>query len=280
LEFSLNFRQITIKVLATFVENLSMTLLEKLEKGVLTLTLNRPEVFNSFNKEMALSLQQALDNAAKDDDVRAIVITGEGKAFCAGQDLAEAMDPNGPELQSIVRDHYNPIILKIRNIEKPVIAAVNGVAAGAGANIALACDLTVAKYSASFIQAFSKIGLIPDSGGTFFLPRIIGSQKALALMMTGEKVSAEDADAMNMIYKAVPDQNFEEEVAQLAATIAQMPTFGLGLTKRAVNQSFANDLDTQLALEEELQTIAGKSHDFNEGVNAFLEKRKPVFKGK
>ena len=280
MEFSLNFRQITIKVLATFVENLSMTLLEKLEKGVLTLTLNRPEVFNSFNKEMALSLQQALDNAATNDDVRAIVITGEGKAFCAGQDLAEAMDPNGPELQSIVRDHYNPIILKIRNIEKPVIAAVNGVAAGAGANIALACDLTVAKYSASFIQAFSKIGLIPDSGGTFFLPRIIGSQKALALMMTGEKVSAEDADAMNMIYKAVPDQNFEEEVAQLAASMAQMPTFGLGLTKRAVNQSFANDLNTQLALEEELQTIAGKSHDFNEGVNAFLEKRKPVFKGK
>lgn len=280
MEFSLNFRQITIKVLATFVENLSMTLLEKLEKGVLTLTLNRPEVFNSFNKDMALSLQQALDNAAMNDDVRAIVITGEGKAFCAGQDLAEAMDPNGPELQSIVRDHYNPIILKIRSIEKPVIAAVNGVAAGAGANIALACDLTVAKYSASFIQAFSKIGLIPDSGGTFFLPRIIGSQKALALMMTGEKVSAEDADAMNMIYKAVPDQNFEEEVAQLAATMAQMPTFGLGLTKRAVNQSFANDLNTQLALEEELQTIAGKSHDFNEGVNAFLEKRKPIFKGK
>ncbi len=280
MEFSLNFRQITIKVLATFVENLSMTLLEKLEKGVLTLTLNRPEVFNSFNKDMALSLQQALDNAAMNDDVRAIVITGEGKAFCAGQDLAEAMDPNGPELQSIVRDHYNPIILKIRSIEKPVIAAVNGVAAGAGANIALACDLTVAKYSASFIQAFSKIGLIPDSGGTFFLPRIIGSQKALALMMTGEKVSAEDADAMNMIYKAVPDQNFEEEVAQLAATMAQMPTFGLGLTKRAVNESFANDLNTQLALEEELQTIAGKSHDFNEGVNAFLEKRKPIFKGK
>jgi len=196
--------------LATFVENLSMTLLEKIDKGVLTLTLNRPEVFNSFNKEMALSLQQALDNAANNDDVRAIVLTGEGKAFCAGQDLAEAMDPNGPELQSIVRDHYNPIIMKIRTIEKPVIAAVNGVAAGAGANIALACDLTIAKFSASFIQAFSKIGLIPDSGGTFFLPRIIGSQKALALMMTGEKVSAEDADAMNMIYKAVPDHNFEE----------------------------------------------------------------------
>ncbi len=257
-----------------------MTIKQHLENGVLTLTLNRPEVFNSFNKEMAMLLQDSLDEAAKNDQVRAIVLTGEGKAFCAGQDLSEAMDPNGPELQSIVRDHYNPIIEKIRNLEKPVIAAVNGVAAGAGANIALACDLTVAKYSASFIQAFSKIGLIPDSGGTFFLPRIVGAQKALALMMTGEKVSAEEADAMNMIYKAVPDQNFEEEVAQLAASMAQMPTFGLGLTKRAVNRSFTNDLTTQLALEEELQTIAGQSHDFKEGVNAFLEKRKPVFKGK
>lgn len=257
-----------------------MTIKQHLENGVLTLTLNRPEVFNSFNKEMAMLLQDSLDEAAKNEQVRAIVLTGEGKAFCAGQDLSEAMDPNGPELQSIVRDHYNPIIEKIRNLEKPVIAAVNGVAAGAGANIALACDLTVAKYSASFIQAFSKIGLIPDSGGTFFLPRIVGAQKALALMMTGEKVSAEEADAMNMIYKAVPDQNFEEEVAQLAASMAQMPTFGLGLTKRAVNRSFTNDLTTQLALEEELQTIAGQSHDFKEGVNAFLEKRKPVFKGK
>ena len=257
-----------------------MTIKQHLENGVLTLTLNRPEVFNSFNKEMAMLLQDSLDEAAKNEQVRAIVLTGEGKAFCAGQDLSEAMDPNGPELQSIVRDHYNPIIEKIRNLEKPVIAAVNGVAAGAGANIALACDLTVAKYSASFIQAFSKIGLIPDSCGTFFLPRIVGAQKALALMMTGEKVSAEEADAMNMIYKAVPDQNFEEEVAQLAASMAQMPTFGLGLTKRAVNRSFTNDLTTQLALEEELQTIAGQSHDFKEGVNAFLEKRKPVFKGK
>lgn len=247
--------------------------------GVCTLTFNRPNVFNSFNGALALQLQSALDDAEKNDSVRAIVLTGEGKAFCAGQDLAEAIDPEGPELQTIVRDHYNPIIERIRNIEKPVIAAVNGVAAGAGANIALACDITIAKKSASFIQAFSKIGLIPDSGGTFFLPRIIGSQKALALMMTGEKVSAEQASAMNMIYKAVDDEQFEVEVRTFAEAIAAMPTRGLGLTKKAVNQSFSNDLTTQLALEEELQTEAGLTYDFREGVNAFLEKRKPVFKG-
>lgn len=248
--------------------------------GVCTLKLNRPEVFNSFNKTMALALQKALDDCASNDDVRAIVITGEGKAFCAGQDLAEATDPNGPDLNSIVRDHYNPIIERIRAIEKPVIAAVNGVAAGAGANIALACDLTIARHSASFIQAFSKIGLIPDSGGTFFLPRIIGAQKALALMMTGDKVSAEQADAMNMIYKAVADDQFETEVNSLATTLAAMPTKGLGLTKKAVNQSFANDLTAQLAVEEVLQTEAGQTEDFREGVQAFMEKRKPVFKGK
>jgi 2-(1,2-epoxy-1,2-dihydrophenyl)acetyl-CoA isomerase len=208
------------------------------------------------------------------------VITGTGKAFCAGQDLAEAMDPNGPELQSIVKDHYNPIIMRIRSIEKPIIAAVNGVAAGAGANIALACDLTIAKNSASFIQAFSKIGLIPDSGGTFFLPRLIGAQKALALMMTGEKISAQQADAMNMIYKAVEDESFEAEVQKMASTLAAMPTKGLGLTKKAVNESFSNNLEDQLAVEEKLQTEAGQTYDFNEGVNAFLEKRAPVFKGK
>ena len=189
-----------------------MTLIQEFKNGVCTLTLNRPQVFNSFNKEMAMALQKALDDCEKDETVRAIVIKGEGKAFCAGQDLAEATDPNGPEMQSIVKDHYNPIIERIRKIEKPVIAGVNGVAAGAGANIALACDLTIAKESASFIQAFSKIGLIPDSGGTFFLPRLIGMQKATALMMTGEKVSAKDADAMNMIYKAVSDDSFEEEL--------------------------------------------------------------------
>jgi 2-(1,2-epoxy-1,2-dihydrophenyl)acetyl-CoA isomerase len=248
-----------------------MELLVSLNNGVCELKLNRPAVFNSFNQAMAFALQKALDEAELNDEVRAIVITGEGKAFCAGQDLAEAMDPEGPELQSIER---------IRAIEKPIIAAVNGVAAGAGANIALACDITIAKKSASFIQAFSKIGLIPDSGGTFFLPRIIGSQKALALMMTGDKISAEQADAMNMIYKAVDDEAFESEVRTFAETIAALPTRGLGLTKKAVNATFTNNLTQQLALEEELQTEAGQTYDFREGVNAFLEKRKPVFKGK
>lgn len=257
-----------------------MEIIVTILNGVCELKLNRPSVYNSFNQAMAFSLQKALDFAELNEEVRAIVITGEGKAFCAGQDLAEAMDPEGPALQSIVKDHYNPIIERIRAIEKPIIAAVNGVAAGAGANIALACDITIAKKSASFIQAFSKIGLIPDSGGTFFLPRIVGSQKALALMMTGDKISAEQADAMNMIYKAVEDDAFETEVKTFSETIAALPTRGLGLTKKAVNASFNNTLTQQLALEEELQTEAGQTYDFREGVNAFLEKRKPEFKGK
>jgi 2-(1,2-epoxy-1,2-dihydrophenyl)acetyl-CoA isomerase len=247
--------------------------------AVRVLILDRPEVFNSFNKELALSLQKELDNADMDDSVRAIVITGAGKAFCAGQDLAEATDPDGPELRSIVKEHYNPIILRLRRIEKPIIAGVNGVAAGAGANIALACDLTIAKESASFIQAFSKIGLIPDSGGTYFLPRIIGVQKALALMLTGDKVTAVEAEKMNMIYRSVNDEDFEQELFQLADNLASMPTKGFGLTKRALNETFSNDLQTQLELEEELQTEAGQTYDFREGVNAFLEKRRPVFKG-
>lgn len=257
-----------------------MELIQNIENNVCTIRLNRPEVFNSFNQKMAFALQDALKSAGQNDDIRAIVITGEGKAFCAGQDLAEATDPNGPELQSIVKDHYNPIIELIRNTEKPVIAAVNGVAAGAGANIALACDITIAKQSASFIQAFSKIGLIPDSGGTFFLPRIIGTQKALALMMTGDKISADDAEKMNMIYRSVADESFDETVKAFAAQLALMPTRGLALTKKAINESFTNNLTEQLALEEKLQTEAGQTYDFNEGVNAFLEKRKPEFKGK
>jgi 2-(1,2-epoxy-1,2-dihydrophenyl)acetyl-CoA isomerase len=257
-----------------------MEIIVSISNGVCELRMNRPEVFNSFNKSMALALQKALDDCVDNDEVRAIVITGEGKAFCAGQDLAEATDPNGPELQSIVREHYNPIIKKIREIEKPVIGAVNGVAAGAGANIALACDVTFAKESASFIQAFSKIGLIPDSGGTFFLPRIVGMQKALALMFTGDKIGAKEAESMNMIYKSVEDEQFEETVNAFAAKLAKMPTKGLGLTKKAVNASWSNDLNAQLDVEEKLQTEAGSTHDFNEGVASFLEKRKPEFTGK
>ena len=254
-------------------------ILSNLENGVLTLTLNRPAVFNSFNRTMALQLQQALDLTATDPTIRAVVLTGEGKAFCAGQDLSEATDPNGPALQQIVAEHYNPIILKIRQLEKPVIAAVNGVAAGAGANIALACDIVFAKESAAFIQAFSKIGLIPDSGGTFMLPRLVGLQKAMALMMTGEKVNASAAEQMNMIYKAIPDEDFTEQVQQFALQIAQMPTKGLGLTKKAVNAGLTNSLEAQLKTEELLQTEAGQTHDFKEGVAAFLEKRPAQFKG-
>lgn len=248
--------------------------------GVATLKFNRPDKFNSFNQALAFAVQKALDQCEQDESVRCIVLTGEGKAFCAGQDLAEATDPNGPPLQSIVGKHYNPIIERIRNIEKPVIAAVNGVAAGAGANIALACDVVIATESAKFIQAFSAIGLIPDSGGTFFLPRLVGAQKAMALMMTGDRITAEEAENMNMIYKAVPDVEFEPFVHEFTVKIAQMPTKGLGLTKKAVNASFTNTLTEQLAVEEELQTIAGNSQDFKEGTSAFLEKRKPVFKGK
>lgn len=256
-----------------------MTLNKKTKNNVLFLGLNRPEVFNSFNQEMAFALQHALDEAVVDKNVRAIVLHGEGKAFCAGQDLVEATSPDGPPLQSIVAKHYNPIIEKIRTIEKPVIACVNGVAAGAGANIALACDIVFAGKSAAFIQAFSKIGLIPDSGGTFFLPRLIGFQKAMALMMTADKVMAEEAEQLGMVYKSVEDEKLLDTVTSFAENLAQMPTRGLGLTKKAMNASLKNSLSEQLAVEEKLQTEAGKTYDFNEGTQAFIAKRKPVFKG-
>jgi len=251
----------------------------ELQKGVATLKLNRPEVFNSFNKEMALRFQNLLDECKENSDVRALFVTGEGKAFCAGQDLQEVTDPNGPKLSEIVSKHYNPIIERIRAIEKPVVCAVNGVAAGAGANIALAADICVATESASFIQAFSKIGLIPDSGGTFFLPRLIGLQKASALMMLGDKISAKEAERLGMIYTCFLDEEFSERAYGLALKLSKMPTKGLGFTKRALNSSFTNSLSGQLALEDQLQTAAGKTYDYKEGVNAFLEKRKPLFKG-
>jgi len=257
-----------------------MSLIQSEQKGnLLYLKLNRPEVFNSFNREMALSLQEELKNASSNKEVRAIVLTGEGKAFCAGQDLQEVMDPNGPELPKIVSEHYNPIIQQIRLTEKPVIAAVNGVAAGAGANIALACDIVVAKESASFIQAFSKIGLIPDSGGTFFLPRLIGWQRASALAMTGDKVAAKEALEMGMIYKVFSEEDFDSESEKLGTKMAAMPTKGLWYTKQLLNESFTNDLASQLKREGDLQTKAGQTFDYNEGVNAFLEKRKANFKG-
>jgi len=259
---------------------MSNTVLFQKEAGVAFITLNRPETYNSYNRDMALSLQQFLDDCAYDDEIRCVYLTGAGKGFCSGQDLSEAMDPTPEDFERMVSEHYNATIVRIRHMEKPIIAAVNGVAAGAGANIALACDIVVASSSASFIQAFSKIGLIPDSGGTFFLPRLIGMQRAAALMMTAEKVPAAEAAAMGMIYKCYADDVFEAESKKLAYYLAHMPTRGIGLTKKLLNDSFNNDLETQLNNEKERQKQAGSSTDFKEGVMAFLEKRKPVFTGK
>lgn len=256
-----------------------MILFEKMD-AVGKITLNRPEKYNSFVREMALSLQNILANCESDDSIRCILITGAGKAFCAGQDLKEAIDPQGPEIEQIVREHYNPIIKRIREIEKPVIAAVNGVAAGAGANLALACDIVTATQSAKFIQAFSKIGLIPDSGGTYFLPRLIGLPKATAFMMTGEPVSAEKAEVLGMIYAVYEDAEFEPKSLELARSIAAMPTKGLGYTKRLLNQSFNNSLEDQLALEAATQDLSAHTDDHKEGIQAFLEKRTPKFTGK
>lgn len=258
----------------------SPTILYSIEGGIARITLNRPEVFNSFNREMALALQSALDDCAGNDAVRAVVLTGNGKAFCAGQDLKEVTTPElHPGFRTILDEHYGPIITRLRNLQKPVIAAVNGVGAGAGANIALACDVIIAPEETSFIQAFSKIGLIPDSGGTYFLPRIVGFQKALALAMLGDKISAREAEAMGMIYKAVPRQEYEAFVEKTAVKLANMPTKALGLIKKAFNASLTNDLEAQLALESDLQIIASETEDYQEGVTAFVEKRKPDYKG-
>ena len=256
------------------------SILFEIKNGIAFITLNRPEKFNSFNREMALLLQTKLDECASLHEVRCVYITGAGKAFCAGQDISELVGDDKIEIKQILAEHYNPIVKRIRNLPKPVIAAVNGVAAGAGANMALCCDIVVAATSASFIQAFSKIGLIPDSGGTYTLPRLIGWQKASALMMTGDKVSATAAEQMGMIYKTFSDESFEEESKKLAVTISQMPTKGLAYTKHALNNSFHNSWEEQLLLEDEFQQRAAQTDDYNEGINAFLEKRIPVFKGK
>ena len=257
------------------------SILLKKENGVATISLNRPKSYNSFNREMALACQAALDDCANDENIRCVVITGEGKAFCAGQDLVEVTTPEKhPGFKKILEEHYCPIILKIRNMEKPVVAAVNGVAAGAGANIALACDIVIAHEKASFIQAFSAIGLIPDSGGTYILPRLIGWQKAQAIAMLGDKIKAAEAERMGMIYKVFSDEEYTDKINALANKLANMPTKGLALTKRLFNISMNNDLNVQLEAENKLQIEASETADYAEGVNAFLEKRKPVFKGK
>jgi 2-(1,2-epoxy-1,2-dihydrophenyl)acetyl-CoA isomerase len=253
----------------------------EIESGVMKITLNRPEVLNSFTLAMSREARQALEVARADKSVRAILITGAGRGFCAGQDLTDVpVEPEGQmDLGAIVRQTYNPLIELIRKLDMPVVCAVNGVAAGAGANLAIACDIVIAAESASFIQSFSKIGLVPDTGGTFFLPRTVGFPVATALMMLGEKITAARAVELGMIYRMVPDAMLESESMKLATTLAGMPTKGLAFTKRALNASLSNNLLEQLAVEEDMQRQAGRTFDFNEGVAAFREKRKPVFRG-
>ena len=258
-----------------------LILFEKVGK-VAKLTFNRPDKYNSMVEGIALPLLKHLKTCAKDNEIRAVYLTGTGKAFCAGQDLKEVMaaEGEGKELDHFIANHFNPIVRAIRGLQKPVVAAVNGVAAGAGANIALACDIVVAKSSASFIQAFSAIGLIPDSGGTYTLQRLVGYQKALALAMLGDKVGAEEAERIGMIYKYFSDEEFEEKSWAIAEKLSHMPTQGLALTKLAYQLGESNTMEQQLEVEGEYQVKAANTSDYKEGVTAFVEKRKPTFKGR
>lgn len=256
------------------------SVLLEIKNGVAHITLNRPEKYNALTREMLLSLQSCLDQSEIDKSVRCVLITGAGKGFSAGQDLSQKFNPRGDDMKKMVSELYNPVIHKIRNLTRPVVAAVNGIAAGAGANIALACDIVLATESAAFIQAFSKIGLIPDSGGTYFLPRLVGFQKAAGLMMLADKVSAAEAVKMGMIYKYFPDDSFQSETQKIVASLAEMPTKALAFTKEALNKSLSQTLDEQLETEGICQEKALSTQDFMEGVMAFAEKRKPVFKGR
>lgn len=251
--------------------------------GVAVLTLNRPDRMNSFNTEMHAEVRDAIKLAKKSDEVRCLLITGNGRGFCAGQDLSDRnVDPNAemPNLGESIKKNYNPLIRSLQALEMPVICAVNGVAAGAGANIAFACDIVLAARSASFIQAFCKIGLVPDSGGTWTLPRLVGHARAMALSMLGDKISAEQAMAWGMIWKCIDDEALKDEALAMAKQLATQPTKGLALIKRAIQSSWDNSFDEQLDLERDLQTLAGRTEDYREGVSAFMNKRQPTFKGK
>lgn len=259
------------------------TILFDRRDGVAKITLNRPGQLNAFTAKMHEELRALLREIADDAETRAILLTGAGRGFCAGQDLQEVKPSDagaGRDLGQRLDRNYNRLIRTLRALEKPVIAAVNGVAAGAGANLALACDIVLAARSASFIQAFSRIGLVPDSGGSHVLPRRVGEARATALFMLGDSVSAEQAEAWGMIWKCVDDAALAGDAQALAARLAAFPTKSLGLIKRLMNASAANNLDQQLDLERDLQRIAGSSEDYREGVAAFREKRKPSFKGR
>jgi 2-(1,2-epoxy-1,2-dihydrophenyl)acetyl-CoA isomerase len=261
----------------------SETVLVSLEAGVLTLTLNRPDKLNSFNEEMHRALRAGFDRAAGEPEVRAILLTGSGRGFSAGQDLGDRDPRKGggaPDLGATLETFYNPTLRLIRALEKPVVCAVNGVAAGAGANIAFACDIVLAARSARFIQAFSKIGLVPDAGGSWSLARILGEPRAKALALLAEPLDAETAASWGLIWKAVDDAALMDEARAIATRLAAGPTRGLGLTKRAIQAAATNSLDTQLDLERVLQREAGRTADYAEGVTAFLEKRKPEFAGR
>jgi 2-(1,2-epoxy-1,2-dihydrophenyl)acetyl-CoA isomerase len=255
-------------------------ILFELKDNIARITLNRPDKLNAFTHSMALELQDQLLACDENDEVRSVILTGEGRAFSSGQDLTEFPPNQLPDFEKGIDENYNPIIRLLKTIRKPVLCAVNGVAAGAGANIALACDIVVAVSSASFVQAFSKIGLIPDCGGTFFLPRLVGLQKATALMMLGDKVSAFEAERLGMIYACWEENDFAEKTLAVATALAKLPTAALILTRKALLESSNNNLEQQLELEKKFQHKAGHTRDFLEGVTAFLQKRAPVFTGK